>query len=98
MVCEKVRGCGEGDEDGIGLSAAERRVAEGICRGLTEKEIAEGVYRSQHTIHTQMKAIYKKLGIRKDTELLWWMLCWRLGIMFDLGLIRRHGIYLLVRI
>lgn len=98
MVGKEMRCRGEGDENGIGLSAAERKVAEGVCRCLTEKEIADDVCRSPHTIHTQMKAIYRKLGIRKDTELLWWMLCWRLGIIFDLSMIRQYGIYLMQRI
>ena len=44
---------------------------------------------------TQKKTIYRKLGISKDTELLWWMVCARLKINFDLKEIRKHGIEIL---
>lgn len=98
MVGETWQGYADGDEDGMRLSVAEHRVAECVCRGMTEKEIANEVYRSQHTIHTQMKAIYRKMGVRKDTELLWAMLFWRLGLVFDIGIIRRYGIRLLIRV
>lgn len=80
------------------LSPAESRVAEGVARCMTEKEIATEVYRSPQTIHTQIKTIYRKIGISKDTELLWWVLCSRLGLLFDVGLIKKHGIRLLRRL
>ena len=78
------------------LSKAERRVAECVCRGLTEKETAAMLYRSPQTIHTQKKSIYRKLGVSKDTELMWWMICERLRMAFDLDEIRKHGIELLM--
>ena len=49
----------------------------------------------QKSVKTQKKAIYKKLGITKDVELLWWLVCKRLGIEFDLKRIRRIGIEVL---
>ena len=63
-----------------------------ICRGLTDKEVAERLYRSYHTVRTQKKAIYHKLGVSKDTELLWYMIFERLGREFDLNEIREKGI------
>ena len=98
MERPQVQGWRVGDKDRVGLSPAEHRVAECVCRGMTEKEIADEVYRSQHTVHTQMKNIYRKLGVRKDTELMWWMLCERLGLMFDIALFHRHGVSLITRI
>lgn len=47
------------------------------------------------TIKTQKRSIYRKLGISKDIELIWWMVCNRLGIPFDLKEIRRQGITLI---
>lgn len=66
-----------------------------FAKGLQDKEVANNLYRSYWTVKTQKKAIYKKLGITKDVELLWWMVCKRLGIEFDLRRIRRIGIEVL---
>ena len=74
------------------MSRAEREVALMFCRGLTDKEIANRLYRSYHTVRTQKKTIYQKLGVSKDTELLWWMIFERLGKEFSLNLIREKGI------
>lgn len=74
------------------MSKAERAVALGICKGLTDKEVADKLFRSYHTIRTQKKAIYQKLGVSKDTELLWAMIFERLGKEFSLNLIREKGI------
>ena len=63
-----------------------------FCRGLSDKEVASLLYKSYWTIKTQKKAIYQKLGISKDTELLWYMICERLGIDFNLQEIREKGI------
>ena len=67
-------------------------MALGICRGLTDKEVAERLYRSYHTVRTQKKAIYQKLGVSKDTELMWYMIFERLGKEFNLSEIREKGI------
>ena len=63
-----------------------------FCKGLSDKEVASLLYKSYWTIKTQKKAIYQKLGISKDTELLWYMICDRLGIEFNLQEIRERGI------
>lgn len=70
-------------------------MAQEYCKGLSDKEVADNLCRSYWTIKTQKKAIYKKLGISKDTELLWWMICERLEIPFSLRKIRDLGIELL---
>lgn len=74
------------------MSRAEREVALMFCRGLTDKEIADRLFRSYHTVRTQKRTIYQKLGVSKDTELLWWMIFERLGKEFSLNLIRDKGI------
>ena len=63
-----------------------------ICRGLTDKEVADRLFRSYHTVRTQKKAIYHKLGVSKDTELLWYMIFERLGKEFSLNYIREKGL------
>ena len=62
------------------------------CRGLSDKEVADRLYKSYHTIRVHKKNIYRKLGISKDTELLWYMILERLGRTFSLSEIRNKGI------
>ena len=59
---------------------------------MTQKEVADRLFRSYHTVRTQKRTIYQKLGVSKDTELLWWMIFERLGKKFSLNLIREKGI------
>ena len=74
------------------MSESERLVAEELCKGFSEKEIAERLYKSFWTIKTQKKAIYKKLGITKDTELLLCMICEKLHIKFSVKEIHIKGL------
>lgn len=62
------------------------------CKGLSDKEVAEALCKSFWTVKTQKKSIYRKLGISKDTELLWWMVCERLRVRFSLIEIRLRGV------
>lgn len=86
--------CG-GYPNSIVLSQEEMRVAKEFCKGYSDKEVADHLCKSYWTVKTQKKMIYQKLGISKDTELLWWMICERLRINFDLREIRKHGIEIL---
>lgn len=65
------------------------------CRGLTDKEVAALLYKSYWTIKTQKKAIYQKLGVTKDTELMAYMICERKGVSFSIKRFRELGIELL---
>ena len=76
------------------LSPAEREVALTLCRGLTDKEIADMLCRSYHTVRTQKRAIYRKLGVSKDTELMAAMICQHKGITFTLPELREKGVSL----
>lgn len=76
------------------LSRAEREVALALCRGLTDKEVADMLCRSYHTIRTQKKSVYRKLGISKDTELVAAMVCEHKGIAFNLQALREKGVTL----
>ena len=78
----------------MNLSPAEREVALALCKGLTDKEIADMLCRSYHTVRTQKKAIYRKLGVSKDTELMAAMICWHKGILFTIDSLREKGVSL----
>ena len=76
------------------LSPAEREVALALCRGLSDKEVADMLCRSYHTVRTQKKAVYRKLGVSKDTELMAAMVCEHKGITFNLRALREKGVAL----
>lgn len=52
------------------LSATERRVLGYLCARYTERQVAETLGRSPHTIHVHVKNIYRKLAIGSRKELL----------------------------
>ena len=78
----------------MNLSRSEREVALALCRGLTDKEVADMLCRSYHTVRTQKKSIYRKLGVNNDTELVAAMVCEHKGISFTLAALREKGVTL----
>ena len=58
----------EADHADSGLSDRERQVLEMIAGGATNKEIAERLYLSPHTIKDHTSTLYRKLGARNRTE------------------------------
>jgi DNA-binding CsgD family transcriptional regulator len=51
------------------LTATERRVAELVARGATNREVAARLVVSERTVATHLTHIYGKLGLRSRTEL-----------------------------
>jgi DNA-binding CsgD family transcriptional regulator len=51
------------------LSETERRVADIVALGLTNKEAAERLFMSVNTVESNLRRIYRKLGIRSRAEL-----------------------------
>jgi DNA-binding NarL/FixJ family response regulator len=56
------------DGPAIPLSQREREVLELIGEGATNREIAERLYLSPHTIKDHTTALYRKLGVRNRAE------------------------------
>ena len=56
-------------QEGI-LSEREKDVLRGVANGHSEKKMAERLSLSQHTIHTHIKNIYKKLRVNSKSEAL----------------------------
>jgi DNA-binding NarL/FixJ family response regulator len=52
-----------------GLSEAERGIAELVCQGLTNREIAERTFVSANTVAFHLRNIYRKLGIASRVQL-----------------------------
>ena len=51
------------------LSESERRVADLVARGHSNKEIAERLYMSHRTVGSHLYRIFPKLGLRSCVEL-----------------------------
>ena len=51
------------------LTPTERRVADLVGQGMTNRDVAAALFMSEHTVRANLKRIYPKLGIRSRTEL-----------------------------
>jgi DNA-binding CsgD family transcriptional regulator len=71
------------------LSKTEQVYAELYAWGLTKKEIAQRLNRSEHTVRTQLQNVFLKAGVKKDTELSAWYFCSRFNISLDLSPLKR---------
>jgi DNA-binding CsgD family transcriptional regulator len=56
-------------EVGASLTATERQVAELVAAGRTNREVAESLFMSSHTVEAHLTRIYRSLGVRGRTEL-----------------------------
>lgn len=52
-----------------GLTPAERRIVQMVCRGLTNPQIAAGLSVEPTTVRWHLKNIFRKLGVRTRTQL-----------------------------
>ena len=56
-------------EAGASFTATERQVAELVAAGRTNREVAETLFMSPHTVEAHLTRIYRSLGVRGRTEL-----------------------------
>jgi DNA-binding CsgD family transcriptional regulator len=54
---------------GAELSGTERQVAELVAAGRTNREVAEALFMSPHTVEAHLTRIYRSLGVRGRTEM-----------------------------
>jgi DNA-binding NarL/FixJ family response regulator len=52
-----------------GLTATERRIAELVGEGRTNKEVAAALFLSPKTVEGYLRQVFRKLGVRSRTEL-----------------------------
>src|SRR3954447_3936990 len=67
------------DADGTRLSERERQVLEMIAAGATNREIAEHLFLSPHTVKDHTSALYRKVGARNRAQAI--LRAQRLGIL-----------------
>ncbi len=58
-----------GRTPGVGLTAAERRVAVLVAAGRTNREVAAELFLGERTVAGHLTHVYAKLGVRSRTEL-----------------------------
>lgn len=58
----------QADPQGVELSDRERQVLDHIGSGATNREIAESLHLSPHTIKEHSSGLYRKLGVRNRAE------------------------------
>jgi len=51
------------------LTTAERRVAEHVAIGLTNREVAERLFLSRHTVDFHLRQAFRKAGVRSRVQL-----------------------------
>ena len=66
---QRWRGSEAGSASPTELSETERRVADVVALGLTNKETADRLFMSVKTVESNLRRVYRKLGIRSRTEL-----------------------------
>lgn len=74
------------------LSPTEFHIAESYCRGLIDKEVADVVDKPVWTVRTHKKHIYQKLQISSMQELVLWMVCKRIGKVWNAREVRLRGL------
>ena len=52
----------------LGLTSREQQVLEEICQGLSNREIADKLFVSEHTIKTHVSNLLVKLEVRRRTQ------------------------------
>ena len=63
------RGSADGLASSLELTPTEDRVAALVAAGSTNREVADALFVSIHTVEANLKRIYRKLGVRSRTEL-----------------------------
>ena len=51
------------------LTVTEEQVADAVSQGLTNRQVANRLYMSHHTVDAHLRHIYWKLGINSRVEL-----------------------------
>ena len=52
-----------------GLTPTQREVAELVAQGLTNRQVADRLFMSPHTVEAHLSAVYRSLGIRSRAAL-----------------------------
>jgi len=51
------------------LTEGERRIADLVAEGYTNREVAAALFLTEHSVETALTRVYRKLGVRSRAEL-----------------------------
>ena len=54
----------------VKLTPAEAEVVSQVVRGLSNKEVAHALRKSEFTIKNQLRSVYRKLGLKRRLHLI----------------------------
>lgn len=74
------------------FTPAEEAVAECLSRGLSEKEAADKLGKSAHTINNHLRHIKKKNHLNKNSEVILCYIAYVKNKPFDIRKIREYGV------
>lgn len=77
------------------LTKQEKKVADLVCIGFSDKEVADVLCVSTRTVVNHKQNIFQKLGVNKSTELTAWYWCTKLNTQFDLKELKKQAIVLI---
>lgn len=55
---------------GEALAARDEQVLSALKAGLTERQVADALGLSPHTVHSHVKAVYRRVGVKSRAQLL----------------------------
>lgn len=84
--------CSDNNAKTPSLSKAEIRVIELLTRGYSEKEIADKLNLSPHTVNNHMKNIKERNGLTKNTEIIPMYIAYIKHKKFSLKSLREYGL------
>lgn len=70
MEFDELTATNSGRLKGKGISRREAEVVDLLCQGLTNIEIAERLFISQHTVESHLKSIYRKTEVKNRSSLI----------------------------
>lgn len=74
------------------FSESELRVVELLARGYSEKEIAERLFISPHTVNNHLRNIRERHGLTKSSEVIFLYIAYKNNKKFSLSSIKEMGL------
>lgn len=76
----------------MSFSKSELAVVEKLASGMSEKEIADALNISVHTVNNHLRNVREKNGLHKNTEVLLLYIAYLKGKEFSLAVLKKIGV------
>lgn len=84
------------NEEKIHFTKQERKIADLLARGMSEKEIADELTCSPATVNNHTRNIRAKFGVNKNSEIILAFIADLKGKPFNIANIRKYGISIIL--